>query len=58
MIVPGAESAARVVYEHFGGAATFPGIEELMDAVDKGDAAQFSLERDPRARPAGCCSTS
>ena len=44
VIVPGAESAARVVYEHFGAAATFPGIEELMDAVDKGDAAQFSLE--------------
>ena len=33
-----------MVYEHFGAAATFPGIEELMDAVDKGDAAQFSLE--------------
>ena len=44
VIVPGAESAARVVYEHFGAEATFPGIEELMDAVDKGDAAQFSLE--------------
>ncbi len=44
VIFPGAESAARVVYEHFGGAATFPGIEELMAAVDKGDAAQFSLD--------------
>jgi nanoRNase/pAp phosphatase (c-di-AMP/oligoRNAs hydrolase) len=44
VIVPGAESAARVVYEHFGAAETFPGIEELMDAVDKGDAAQFDLE--------------
>jgi nanoRNase/pAp phosphatase (c-di-AMP/oligoRNAs hydrolase) len=43
VIVPGAESAARVVYEHFGGADTFPGIDELMDAVDKGDAAQFTL---------------
>jgi nanoRNase/pAp phosphatase (c-di-AMP/oligoRNAs hydrolase) len=43
VIVPGAESAARVVYEHFGGADTFGGIEELMDAVDKGDAAQFTL---------------
>jgi len=42
VIVPGAESAARVVYEHFGAADTFPGIQELMDAVDKGDAAQFS----------------
>lgn len=27
VIVPGAESAARVVYEHFGAASTFPGIE-------------------------------
>src|SRR3982750_1880917 len=41
--VPGADSAARVVYEYYGGADTFPGIDELMDAVDKGDAAQFSL---------------
>jgi nanoRNase/pAp phosphatase (c-di-AMP/oligoRNAs hydrolase) len=44
VIVAGAESAARVVYEHFGGADTFPGIEELMAAVDKGDAAQFTLD--------------
>ena len=44
VIVAGAESAAGVVYEHFGGAARFPGIEELMAAVDKGDAAQFTLE--------------
>jgi nanoRNase/pAp phosphatase (c-di-AMP/oligoRNAs hydrolase) len=44
VIVPGADSAARVVYEYYGGDATFPGIEELMDAVDKGDAAQFSID--------------
>src|SRR3954447_4661854 len=44
VIVPGAQSAARVVYDYYGGAETFPGIEELMDAVDKGDAAQFTLE--------------
>jgi nanoRNase/pAp phosphatase (c-di-AMP/oligoRNAs hydrolase) len=44
VIVPSADSAARVVYEYYGGAATFPGIEELMEAVDKGDAAHFSLE--------------
>jgi nanoRNase/pAp phosphatase (c-di-AMP/oligoRNAs hydrolase) len=44
VIVPGAESAARVVYEHFGAEATFPGIGELMDAVDKADAAQFELD--------------
>jgi nanoRNase/pAp phosphatase (c-di-AMP/oligoRNAs hydrolase) len=33
-----------VVYEYYGGAEAFPGIEELMEAVDKGDAAQFSHE--------------
>jgi nanoRNase/pAp phosphatase (c-di-AMP/oligoRNAs hydrolase) len=44
VIVPGAASAACVVYEYYGGASTFPGINELMEAVDKGDAAQFSLE--------------
>src|SRR3954466_5521912 len=44
VIVPGADSAARVVYEYYGGADAFPGIDELMDPVDKGDAAQFSLE--------------
>ena len=33
-----------MVYDYYGGAEAFPGIEELMDAVDKGDAAQFSLE--------------
>jgi nanoRNase/pAp phosphatase (c-di-AMP/oligoRNAs hydrolase) len=43
VIVPGAESAARVVYEHFGAADTFPDIGELMEAVDKADAAQFTL---------------
>ena len=38
-----AESAARVVFDHFGGAERFPGVsEELMAAVDKADAAQFS----------------
>jgi nanoRNase/pAp phosphatase (c-di-AMP/oligoRNAs hydrolase) len=51
VIVPGAESAARVVYEYYGGAEAFPGIEELMAAVDKGDAAQFSLEE--ILRPSG-----
>src|SRR3954447_7927117 len=44
VIVPGADSAARVVYDYYGGAESFPGIEELMDAVDKGDAAQFELQ--------------
>ena len=56
MIVPDADSAARVVYDYFGGAEALPRHrEELMDAVDKADAAQFTLERDPRPRPAGCC---
>ena len=53
MIVPDAQSAARVVYDYYGGAEVFPGIEELMDAVDKGDAAQFSARRDPAPAPAG-----
>src|SRR3954453_18753066 len=44
VIFPEADSAARVVYDYYGGADVFPGIEELMEAVDKGDAAQFSLE--------------
>jgi nanoRNase/pAp phosphatase (c-di-AMP/oligoRNAs hydrolase) len=39
-----APSAARVVYRHYG-AAAFPRIsDELMSAVDKADAAQFSRE--------------
>jgi nanoRNase/pAp phosphatase (c-di-AMP/oligoRNAs hydrolase) len=43
VIVPGADSAARVVYDYFGGAERFPRISaEMMDAVDKADAAQFS----------------
>jgi nanoRNase/pAp phosphatase (c-di-AMP/oligoRNAs hydrolase) len=37
-----APSAARVVYEHFGGAQRFPGVStEMMDAVDKADSAQY-----------------
>ena len=47
-----APSAARVVFEHFGGAAAFPRISpELMAAVDKADAAQFS--RDEILHPTG-----
>ena len=45
VIHPDAMSAARVVYEHFGGAEAFPTIsEDLMAAVDKADAARFSLD--------------
>jgi nanoRNase/pAp phosphatase (c-di-AMP/oligoRNAs hydrolase) len=43
VIDPDALSAARVVYRYFGGADTFPWIsDELMDAVDRADAALFS----------------
>src|SRR4051794_22799060 len=44
VIFPDAQSAARVVYDYYGGPEAFPGIEELMDAVDKGDAAQFTKD--------------
>lgn len=41
----GAQSAARVVYEYFGGQQRFPEIStEMLEAVDKADAAQFSRE--------------
>jgi len=46
-----APSAARVVYNHFGGKSAFPRItEELMTAVDKADSAQYSREEihDPK----------
>jgi nanoRNase/pAp phosphatase (c-di-AMP/oligoRNAs hydrolase) len=44
IIDPTAPSAARVVYRHFG-AAAFPRIsDELMAAVDKADAAQFTRQ--------------
>jgi len=40
-----APSAARVVYDHFGGKASFPRVSEVMMAeVDKADAAQFSKD--------------
>jgi nanoRNase/pAp phosphatase (c-di-AMP/oligoRNAs hydrolase) len=45
IISPDAMSAARVVYDHFGGPAKLPRIrEDMMTAVDKADAAQFSKE--------------
>lgn len=38
-----APSAARVVYRHYGGKAAFPRVsDEMMDAVDKADSAQFT----------------
>jgi nanoRNase/pAp phosphatase (c-di-AMP/oligoRNAs hydrolase) len=40
-----APSAARVVYDYYGGREAFPTIsEEMMAAVDKGDSAQFSMD--------------
>ncbi len=40
-----AKSAARVVYDHYGGKARFPRVSDaMMDAVDKADSAGFSME--------------
>lgn len=45
IIDPHAMSAARVVYDHFGGADRFPARwNDMMSAVDKADAAQFTKE--------------
>lgn len=45
IIDPNARSAARVLYEYYGGRDKFPRIsDELMDAVDKGDSADFTEE--------------
>jgi nanoRNase/pAp phosphatase (c-di-AMP/oligoRNAs hydrolase) len=45
IIHPEAMSAARVVYDYFGGLSRFPERwNGMMDAVDKADAAQFSLD--------------
>ena len=40
-----AKSAARVVYDYFGGKERFPNIsDDLMEAVDKGDSADFTVD--------------
>ena len=45
VIDPDAPSAARVVYDYYGGAETFPASwKDMMEAVDKGDSAQFNME--------------
>jgi nanoRNase/pAp phosphatase (c-di-AMP/oligoRNAs hydrolase) len=45
IISASAPSAARVVYDHYGGAKAFPNISaDMMDAVDKADSAQFSRD--------------
>ena len=41
--ISSADSAARVVYEYFGGTQRFPRISaEILEAVDKADAAKFN----------------
>ncbi|MDR3055163.1 MAG: exopolyphosphatase [Zoogloeaceae bacterium] len=51
IIDPRAPSAARVVYDYYGGKSTFPEIsDDMMEAVDKADSAQFS--RDEILEPA------
>ena len=45
VIDPEAPSAARVVYNYYGGKQEFTRVsDDLMDAVDKGDSADFSKE--------------
>ncbi|MBP7632882.1 exopolyphosphatase [Candidatus Ozemobacteraceae bacterium] len=45
IIDPDAMSAARVVYNYYGGKNRFPSVsEEMMTAVDKADAARFSVD--------------
>ncbi len=52
VIAPEAPSAARVVYDYYGGADAFPSVSaEIMEAVDKGDSAQFN--RDEILNPEG-----
>jgi len=49
-----APSAARVVYNYYGGKATFPNVQDdMMEGVDQADAAQFSMEEvlDPQGWP-------
>ncbi|HEV7965149.1 MAG TPA: exopolyphosphatase [Actinoplanes sp.] len=51
VIDPDAPSAARVIYDYFGGAERFPRISaELMRAVDQADSAAYELQDilDPR----------
>lgn len=45
VIEAAAPSAARVVYNYYGGKEAFPNItDDMMDAVDKADSAQFSRD--------------
>jgi nanoRNase/pAp phosphatase (c-di-AMP/oligoRNAs hydrolase) len=52
VIDPDAPSAARVIYDHYGGVDRFPGVStELMRAVDQADSAAYGI--DDVLRPAG-----
>lgn len=45
IIDPNAPSAARLVYNYYGGKTAFPNISvEMIEAVDKADSAQFTRE--------------
>lgn len=45
IIHPSAPSAARVVYDYYGGGVAFPeSWDDMMAAVDKGDSARFNRE--------------
>lgn len=45
VLMGGADSAARVLYNYFGGKDTFPRVsEEMLAEVDKADSARFSRE--------------
>jgi nanoRNase/pAp phosphatase (c-di-AMP/oligoRNAs hydrolase) len=44
VIAADSPSAARVIYDYYGGKARFPNIaDDMMAAVDKGDSAQFTV---------------
>ncbi|MBS63799.1 exopolyphosphatase [Salinisphaera sp.] len=46
IIDPKAPSAARVVYDYYGGSARFPRIsQDMMEAVDRGDSADFNKDQ-------------
>lgn len=46
IINPEAPSAARVVWDHYGGLSAFPSDwQEMMEACDRGDSAQFNMEQ-------------
>ena len=45
IIDPNAKSAARVLYNYYGGKKAFPRIsDDLMEAVDKADSADFTID--------------